>query len=274
MSKDAYYFSHDSNARHDPKILLLIEDYGMEGYGRWWVLVELLRGEAGYRLPYKRCGWNALAMQTQCTTDGSHKFIDDCINEYELLSSDGEYFWSESLRRRMSEKDEKSKQGRQAALKRWQRNADAMPTQCAPNAIKERKRKEKKGTPPTPPGGKATIDSWDGVTGRFRERFQITMKPETVRTQLIAHCLEYDKSPVQALDRIEELAKVGVKHLKPWDLFKGGGDKERKSTEEGAWWPIPSAEETRIAMEKEWGGANPWEESTYRPQISKPSKQS
>ena len=33
MKKDAYYFSHDSNAQDDPKCMLLIDQLGMEGYG-------------------------------------------------------------------------------------------------------------------------------------------------------------------------------------------------------------------------------------------------
>ena len=31
--KDAYFFSHDCNARNDPKILALRSVYGAEGYG-------------------------------------------------------------------------------------------------------------------------------------------------------------------------------------------------------------------------------------------------
>lgn len=50
-SKDAYYFSHDSNARDDPKCVLLIEQLGLEGYGIFWVLVETLRDQPGYRYP-------------------------------------------------------------------------------------------------------------------------------------------------------------------------------------------------------------------------------
>ena len=33
MSKDAYYFSHDSNAQHDPKILRMMAKRGWKAYG-------------------------------------------------------------------------------------------------------------------------------------------------------------------------------------------------------------------------------------------------
>jgi len=43
MKKDAYYFSHDSNARHDPNICEMRLNYGMEGYGLYWVMIEMMR---------------------------------------------------------------------------------------------------------------------------------------------------------------------------------------------------------------------------------------
>jgi len=49
--KDAYYFSHDSNAKDDPKCVLLIEQLGLEGYGIFWVLIETLRDQPEYKYP-------------------------------------------------------------------------------------------------------------------------------------------------------------------------------------------------------------------------------
>jgi len=46
--KNAYYFSHDSNAKDDPKCVLLIEQLGLEGYGIYWILIEILRDQPGY----------------------------------------------------------------------------------------------------------------------------------------------------------------------------------------------------------------------------------
>ena len=51
MSKDAYYFPHDSNAKDDPKCVLLIEQLGMEGYGIYWMLIETLREQPDYTYP-------------------------------------------------------------------------------------------------------------------------------------------------------------------------------------------------------------------------------
>ncbi len=53
MAKDAYYFSHDSNAKDDPKCMLLIEELQLEGYGIYWVLIETLREQENFKYPLK-----------------------------------------------------------------------------------------------------------------------------------------------------------------------------------------------------------------------------
>lgn len=128
--------------------------YGAEGYGWYWMIIEMMREQSDFMLSL--CKRNALAMHLQCDPDAAHKFVQDCINEFELFDTDGEYFWSNSLLRRMNLRQEKSEKARQAALKRWgksescERNADAMRTHSDRNAIKGKerkgKRKESKGT--------------------------------------------------------------------------------------------------------------------------------
>ena len=155
MGKDAYYFSHDANARSDPKILRLLSVYGMEGYGRYWVLVEMMREQSDYCLPMDgKYDWDAYAMQMQCDRTTAAQFVHDCIDVFGLFCSDGTAFWSSSLRRRMEYKDAKSKQARMAAQARWDKektevaDADDMRTQCGRNADamqgKESKGKESK----------------------------------------------------------------------------------------------------------------------------------
>ena len=45
------FFSHDSNASTDIKCRRLIRRCGMEGYGRWWCLCELLAATDGHAVP-------------------------------------------------------------------------------------------------------------------------------------------------------------------------------------------------------------------------------
>lgn len=124
MSKEAYYFSHDANARHDPKILAMRSDYGIQGYGVFWIIIEMLREQDEYRLPMKKYIFNAIAMQVQCKNyakDDAETFVQDCINEYELFKTDGAFFWSNSLLGRMERKNDISDKRRAAAKARWEK---------------------------------------------------------------------------------------------------------------------------------------------------------
>jgi hypothetical protein len=49
-SRPMAFFPHDANASQDIKIEMLLEDLGMEGYGRWWRLCELLAAADGHRI--------------------------------------------------------------------------------------------------------------------------------------------------------------------------------------------------------------------------------
>jgi hypothetical protein len=132
MSKEAYYFSHDANARHDPKILAMRSEFGIQGYGVYWVIVEMLREQEEYKLPMKKYIWNAIAMQVQCkdyANDDAKRFVESCINEYELFCSNGDFFWSNSLLKRMEKKNDVSQKRSKAAKARWEKASDTNDSQ-------------------------------------------------------------------------------------------------------------------------------------------------
>lgn len=128
---DAYYFSHDSNALTDPKILSMRCDYGLEGYGLYWAIIEMLRNEKTYKLPLDKNTYRAIKIQTNAQID-IEEFITNCISEYigssgnGLFNSDGKYFWSESLLKRMVRVDEvrekRKAAGKKGLEKRWKNN--------------------------------------------------------------------------------------------------------------------------------------------------------
>lgn len=149
--KDAYYFSHDRNARGDPKILEMRSVYGALGYGWFWILVELMSEQEGYKLDISsKYAFHGLASQMQCDPEKAEQFITDCIEEFKLFDSDSKLFWSNTLLRRMGKAHEKSEKARKSAETRWQKkeeNANASENDAnASNidAIKESKEKERK----------------------------------------------------------------------------------------------------------------------------------
>lgn len=140
--KDAYYFSHDSNAKDDPKCVLLIEQLGLEGYGIFWVLIETLRDQPEYKYPLALIP--ALARRYNTTAEK----MKTVVGSYGLFQVENdEFFFSESLDRRMEKRSAFRESQREKALKRWN-NAGALPEQSHGNAdpmpVKERKVKKSK----------------------------------------------------------------------------------------------------------------------------------
>lgn len=115
MKKTAY-FSHDSDARRDPKMVALIDKYGMTGYGAFWCIIEIMREQDGYRLPNKKFAFEALKRELKMELSETKKYIEALVKEFELLRSDEKYFWSESLLERMKLMEDKIEQCRQAGL--------------------------------------------------------------------------------------------------------------------------------------------------------------
>ena len=122
--KHAYYFSHDFNARNDTKTAAMQFTYHAQGYGWFWILVEMLAEDKDRRLPLTDGGLEGMAMQCHCRAKKLKNFIGDCIHKYGLFESDGAYFWSNSLNRRINSYEEmlqaKSRAGKKGAKARWE----------------------------------------------------------------------------------------------------------------------------------------------------------
>ena len=108
MKKESQWFSHDSTAASDPKLIALTSQHGMTGYGRWWRILELLRGEDQYKYCITtKFAYSVLAKELVCTVEEARQFIKDCIEDYQLLETDGEHIWSNSLLHRMEHLEKK-----------------------------------------------------------------------------------------------------------------------------------------------------------------------
>jgi hypothetical protein len=136
LKKETFYFSHDYTARSDEKIKNLIYDFGYEGYGIYWSLIEELYQNANaLRTNYKRIAFD---MRVDENT------IKSIIENFDLFIVENEFFGSLSVQRRLDMRIDKSSKARESAQKRWSKDANALPTQSEGNAIKESKVNENK----------------------------------------------------------------------------------------------------------------------------------
>lgn len=149
------YFSHDSNARNDEKILRLRMKLGWEGYGLYWALIEKLRDSDNYACVKD---YNVIAFDLR--TDAAK--IKSIIEDFGLFASteDGRCIYSESLLRRMEAKEKVSDARRNSILKRWYPNGNinVLETEYKPdtNVLQKntKKSKVKKNIKETSYGGK------------------------------------------------------------------------------------------------------------------------
>ncbi len=120
---ETYWFKHDFNARRDQKILTMRSVYGAEGYGWWWMLIEMMREAGDYRLKYTgKHTLNTMATELGTNPDKLMEFITDCYQEFDrLFDMDDNYFWSPSLLRRMRDYNVICDKRRDAINARWNR---------------------------------------------------------------------------------------------------------------------------------------------------------
>ena len=141
------YFSHDINSLADPKIVIMINLHGVISYAWWWMLLEKLAEAPDYKLPCNRFTFLGLsivmdirpetlvfskclanAKQTEANAkqkeaNGSkclaneakvsneillENFINSLICDCNLLETDGEFFWSPGLLKRVTLRESKN----------------------------------------------------------------------------------------------------------------------------------------------------------------------
>ena len=120
--KESFYFSHDSNARNDVKIIKLRRQLGMEGYGIYWALIEMLRDAPGNKLPIESI--DDIGFSINC----SKEKVEAVIRNYDLFMIDNETFFSDRLIRSMNQykelKTSRSKAGKIGMEKRWKQKPE------------------------------------------------------------------------------------------------------------------------------------------------------
>lgn len=108
--KDAYYFSHDSSASRDIKMLKIKYIYGWEGIGLFWGIIETLRETTDFKFESNKDSIDLLSSILQVDANKLQNFINDAIKVGLFVESKG-YFYSNSLNDRMEEMNKKRLNG-------------------------------------------------------------------------------------------------------------------------------------------------------------------
>ena len=121
------------------------------------MIVELMRESSDYKIPCgKRTFYTTMANMMGCNEEKAKQYIADCVEEFELFKTDGDFLWSDSLLHRMQIKDDlrkkRSAAGTKAATSRWNTDTDKIAnvkqthnkriTNVQQNDAREKKRKK------------------------------------------------------------------------------------------------------------------------------------
>ena len=225
------YFSHDSNARNSDKIMKVRMKLGAEGYGIFFMLIERLREEEGYK---STIDYDILAFDLRVEPEK----VKQVVENYDLFkfTEDGKYFYSDSFNERMEMMDVRAQQrkskAKKAAEARWNKqsedtsNAQELPKQCSSNAqallnhankiklnkIKLNKTKLNKNKPVTSSGGSPNNDVQE-LINVYQENFGV-VNP-IVQLEL------KEKLDVYGKEMILESFKRTVGKDKPFQYMRG-----------------------------------------------------
>lgn len=118
--KSTNYFSHDSNARNDEKLVRLRMKQGAAGYGVYFMILERLREQADYM---SAKDYNMIAFDLRVDA----AIVKSVVEDFGLFTftDDGKCFYSESFTRRMDIKDtlrrQRSEGGKIGMKNRWKK---------------------------------------------------------------------------------------------------------------------------------------------------------
>lgn len=118
--KSTNYFTHDSNARNDEKLVRLRMKQGAAGYGVYFMILERLREEADYM---SAKDYNMIAFDLRVDA----AIVKSVVEDFGLFTftDDGKCFYSESFTRRMDIKDtlrrQRSEGGKIGMKNRWKK---------------------------------------------------------------------------------------------------------------------------------------------------------
>lgn len=148
MDKDAFYFPHFCNARHDRKIQRLRLELGVEGYGIFFMLLEVLRDQTDFSYPLDDIQLLSKEFDT------SEQKVRTVICNYNLFEVDTKNnFFSPKMLVYLEPFFAMKNQRKQAAISRWAKKkcgriaGEMQSKQSKVNKVKESK--EKEFVPPT-----------------------------------------------------------------------------------------------------------------------------
>src|SRR4051812_45989014 len=115
--KETFYFRHDYNSRNDAKILELRAEFGYEGYGVYWALIETLAEDSDGCINGRAIA--GLSVGLGVPKDKLQAVMDACLRTGLLKQDADGNLRSDRMDEHKRDREMYAKQGREGAKARW-----------------------------------------------------------------------------------------------------------------------------------------------------------
>jgi hypothetical protein len=110
-----FYFQHDENASNDEKLLALRDEYGWEGIGIFWALLESMARNDGY---INKVAIRGLSLGYNVVKEWLTEYLKRCI-ELDLFKIDEKGYFSDRMIEQLEHRKYLSECGKKAMANRW-----------------------------------------------------------------------------------------------------------------------------------------------------------
>jgi hypothetical protein len=217
MPIDKFYFDHDQNARNDQKVLKLRARHGLEGYGFFWCLIEMMSEDTtGY---LDGCAMAELSLAIGLPVEKITVFIETLLEIGLIKKCDHGNLFNDRILEHKAFRAERSASGKKGALNKWKNhnvNSSAIGSvieqPMASKEIKERKGNKTKDSI----GDQKTVFWIPGmdwvISADINQRTKPEIYIETMRAWLKAAPEEYwsklNESTGDTIDSVDEAKKA------------------------------------------------------------------
>ena len=164
------YFNHDSIARNDYRIIKMRSKLGMESYGIFWAVLEMLFTEEN-----KLCieDYDSLAFGLQCDA----KILKQVIEDFDLFVVENGCFYSRRLNNHIEDINNKSTKAKESIKKRWNNTNvirtynDSNTSRVNKSIVNKSKEDKSKSIENRIVDFKKSIQSIDGISDDDKENF-------------------------------------------------------------------------------------------------------
>ena len=115
---NSHYFRHDYNCREDEKIQALIFDFGYEGYGLYWAIIEMLYNNNGEI----ECNYERIAFILR----SEKRIVEKVISHYNLFTVAYNKVSSNRIKKDLTFRKTKSDKARESAYVRWNKEKEKL----------------------------------------------------------------------------------------------------------------------------------------------------